>query len=66
MRHLLTEAVWQATRRSPTIQAYLNRVMRDDPGRKKIAIVATAHYLIRVMWSMLKNNTLWKETALAA
>jgi transposase len=66
VRHLLTEAVWQATRRSPTIKAYLARIMRDDPGRRKIAIVATAHYLIRVMWSMLKNNTLWKETALAA
>ncbi len=29
--------------------------------RKKIALVATAHYLIRVMWSMLKNGTLWQE-----
>ena len=65
VRHLLTEAVWQATRRSPTIKAYLARIMRDDPGRRKIAIVATAHYLIRVMWSMLKNNKLWKETVLA-
>ena len=66
VRHLLTEAAWQATRRSPTIKAYLERIMKDDPGRRKIAIVATAHYLIRVMWSMLKNNTLWRETALAA
>jgi transposase len=62
VRHLLTEAVWQATRRSPTIKAYLARIQRDDPGRKKIAIVATAHYLVRVMWSMLKTGTLWKET----
>ncbi len=61
VRHLLTEAVWQATRRSPTIKAYMHRIMRDDPGRRKIAIVATAHYLVRVMWSMLKNQTLWKE-----
>lgn len=66
VRHLLTEAVWQATRRSPTIQAYFTRIMRDDPGRRKIAIVATAHYLIRVMWSMLKKNTLWKETVTMA
>ena len=64
VRHLLTEAVWQATRRSPTIKAFLERIQRADPDRRKIAIVATAHYLIRVMWSMLKNNTLWKETAL--
>lgn len=66
VRHLLTEAVWQASRRSPTIKAYLERVMRDDPQRRKIAIVATSHYLIRVMWSMLKNNTLWQEKVQAA
>lgn len=66
VRHLLTEAVWQATRRSPTIKAYLERIMRDDPDRRKIAIVATAHYLVRVMWSMLKHQTLWKESVTPA
>lgn len=66
VRHLLTEAVWQSVRRSPTVKAYLERVMRDDPDRRKIAIVATAHYLIRVMWSMLKHKTLWKESATLA
>ena len=67
VRHLLTEAVWQSARRSPTVKAYLERVMRDDKDRRKIAIVATAHYLARVMWSMLKNNQIWKESvALAA
>ena len=67
VRHLLTEAVWQSVRRSPTVRAYLQRIMRDDPDRRKVAIVATAHYLVRVMWSMLKHNTMWKESvALAA
>lgn len=66
VRHLLTEAVWQSVRRSPTVKAYLERVQRDEPDRRKIAIVATAHYLIRVMWSMLKHNTLWKETLTVA
>jgi len=66
VRHLLTEAVWQAVRRSPTVKAYLERVMRNDPDRRKIAIVATAHYLVRVMWSMLKHNTLWKESVTLA
>lgn len=65
VRHLLTEAAWQGTRRSPTIRACMERIMRGDPERRKIAIVGTAHYLIRVMWSMLKNNTLWKEKTLA-
>jgi transposase len=62
VRQLLTEAVWQAARRSPTVQAYLQRVQRSDPDRKKIAVVATAHYLVRVMWALLKHGTLWKET----
>ena len=61
VRHLLTEAVWQAVRRSPTVKAHLERIQRDDPLRRKIAVVATAHYLVRVMWSMMKHNTQWKE-----
>ena len=64
VRHLLTEAVWQAARRSPTVKAYLERIQRDDADRRKIAVVATAHYLIRVMWSMLKHNTMWKESVM--
>lgn len=66
VRHLLTEAVWQSARRSPTIKAYMERIQRGEPERRKIAVVATAHYLIRVMWSMLKHNTLWRESILAA
>ncbi len=65
VRHLLTEAVWQATRRSPTIKAYLERVQRGEKHRRKIAIVATAHYLIRVMWAMLKRGELWQESVAA-
>jgi transposase len=65
VRQLLTEAVWQAQRRSPTVRAYLERVQRGDKDRRKIAIVATSHYLARVMWSMLKNGTLWQETVAA-
>ena len=61
VRRLATEAAWQAARRSPTVRAYFERSQRDDPARKKIAIVATAHYLVRVMWAMLKRGTLWEE-----
>ena len=66
VRHVLTEAVWQAVRRSPTVKAYLERVQRGDKARRKIAIVATAHYLARVMWSMLRTGALWKERVMAA
>lgn len=65
VRHLLVEASWQAVRRSPTVAAYWARIGRGDKARRKIALVATAHYLVRVMWSMLKNQTVWKETVAA-
>jgi transposase len=61
VRQLVAEAAWQALRRSPTVRAYFERAQRGDPQRKKIALVATAHYLVRVMWAMLKRGTLWEE-----
>jgi transposase len=63
VRRMLAEAAWQALRRSPTVRAYFERAQREDPQRKKIALVATAHYLVRVMWAMLKRGTLWEEKA---
>jgi len=62
MRKLLCEAAWTAVRESPTVRAYYERVMRKDPDRKKIAIVATAHYLVRVAVSMLKTGECWRES----
>jgi transposase len=61
VRQLVAEAAWQAQRRSPTVRAYFERVQHDDPQRKKIALVATAHYLVRVMWAILKRGALWEE-----
>ena len=58
VRQLVAEAAWQARRRSPTVRAYFERVQRGDPQRKKIALVATAHYLVRVMWAMLKRGSM--------
>jgi transposase len=66
VRRLLAEAAWQAIRRSPTVGAYFERAQREDPQRKKIALVATAHYLARVMWAMLKRGTFWEENAALA
>jgi transposase len=61
VRQLVAEASWQALRRSPTVRAFFEHVQRGDPQRKKIALVATAHYLVRVMWAMLKRGTVWEE-----
>jgi transposase len=63
VRWLLTESAWQAIRYSPTIQRYYARRLRGDAGRRKLAAVATAHYLARVMVAMLKSGTPWREAA---
>lgn len=66
VRQLLAEAAWQARRRSPTVRAYFDNAQRDDPQRKKTALVATAHYLARMMWAMLRRGTAWQEKSAQA
>lgn len=61
VRRLLAEAAWRATRLSPRVKAFFERVQRGDPDRKKIALVATAHYLTRVMLAMLLSGEMWRE-----
>jgi transposase len=60
VRKLLTEAAWQGIRHSPQIRAYFERVQGQDPKRKKIALVATAHYLVRIMHAMLRTGETWR------
>lgn len=70
VRRMLTEArppeasgvrvAWQGIRRSPRIRAYYERIARGKDNRKKIAVVATMHYLIRVMHAMLLNGEQWR------
>jgi transposase len=62
VRALACEAAWQGVRRSPTVKAFFERVMKGQEQRKKIALVATAHYLIRVMGAMLKSGEAWRES----
>jgi transposase len=61
VRKLLTEAAWQAVRRSPAVRARYERIKGVRPQRNKIAIVAIAHYLARVMLSMLRSQETWCE-----
>lgn len=60
VRRLLTQAAWQGIRRSPVIRAYFERIRHGDPDRKKIALVATMHYLARVMLAMLRTGEAWR------
>jgi len=61
VRKLLVEAAWQGKRRSRRIKAFYERILRDDKQRKKIAIVATAHYILRCMLAMLTTGEVWRN-----
>jgi len=63
VRKLLTEASWQAIRRSRRIRAHFERIRQGHPERKRIALVATAHYLLRVMLAMLRTGEVWRAEA---
>ena len=63
VRRLLVEASWYAIRRSKKIRAYFDRIVKDDPDRHKIGIVATAHYLARVSLAMLRTGECFEEAA---
>jgi transposase len=62
VRWLICEAAWQAINASPTVWSFYNRIINNDPDRRKIAVVATAHYLLRVMAAMLRNGETWRES----
>jgi transposase len=62
VRKFLCEACWRGVRSSPTLRAYFDRVMHDDPDRKKIALVASAHHLARIMGAMLRTGECWRES----
>lgn len=63
VRKLMIEATWQAIRRSPQIRDHFLRIQREDPDRKKIAAVATAHHILRVMLAMLSSGEGWSAKA---
>jgi transposase len=65
VRHLLAEAAWRGVKLSATIGQHFERIQQGNPERKKIALVAVAHYLARVMHAMLRDNRPWSESIAA-
>lgn len=60
VRKLLCESAWSTVRYNPTLRAFFDRVTHGDPDRRKIAIVATAHHLCRIMAAMLRSGEVWR------
>lgn len=65
VRKLLCEAAWRGTRSSPALKAYFQRITHGDTDRRKIAVIATAHHLLRCMGAMLRTGEAWDESAAA-
>jgi len=63
VRRLLVEATWQGIRHSAHLRSYFERIGQGNRERKKIALVATAHHLLRVVVAMLRDGEGWRETA---
>jgi transposase len=60
LRKLLCEAAWQHIKLDPAGRAFYERVMNNDPDRKKIALVAVGHRLSRIMLAMLKTGEAYR------
>ena len=62
-RKLLVEATWQLIRRCPAAAERFDRIAAGKKDRRKIALVATAHWLLRCMFAMLRTGQAWKYAA---
>lgn len=62
VRKLLTEAAWQGIRSSSAIRDHYQKIVGDDPDKKKIALIATARWLSTVMLAMLKSGEVCRFT----
>lgn len=60
-RKLLVEASWQVIRHNDSVRERFERICGGKAERRKIALVAVAHYLVRCMVSMLKSGEAWRE-----
>lgn len=61
VRKLLIEAGWRGVFKSATIKAVFERHSKSDKHRRKLALVATGHWMCRVMLAMLKSGEAFKE-----
>jgi transposase len=63
VRKFITEAAWQVIRLSPSVRKRFEQWQHGRPDRKKIALVAVGHHLLRSMLAMLRTGEVWREAA---
>lgn len=62
VRKLLIEASWRCVDKCPQMREVFDRIAGGKKDRRKIALVAVAHKLVRVALSMLKSGEVWDPT----
>jgi transposase len=60
VRMLITQAAWQAVRRSAQMAAFFERVKAGQKQRTGVAVVAVGHKLLRIMLAMLRSKEPWR------
>lgn len=63
LRKLLVEAAWQVIRHAPAAKKRFETVHGGKKERRKVALVAVANWLARVMGAMLRTGEAWREAA---
>jgi transposase len=64
MRKLICEATWTAIKKDQTFKAFFERVTGGKSERRKIALVATMHRMIKVMGAMLRSGEAYRAAPL--
>jgi transposase len=59
VRHLLVEAAWRCVRLCPQMRADFERITAGKKERRRIALIAAAHKLARVMLAMLRSGEVY-------
>lgn len=60
-RKLLTEAAWRCIGQNRALRAVFDRIAMGKKDRRRIAIIAIARRLTRIMLAMLKSGQSWSE-----
>ena len=60
LRRLLVEAAWRAIDHDAALRRTFDRITAGKPERRKIALVAVAHKLTRIMLAMLKSGCVYE------
>jgi transposase len=66
VRRLITQSAWQTVRRSARMEAFYEHKKGGQKQRTGIALIATAHKLLRIMLAMLKKKEAWRSDAAPA